>query len=232
MHRIPLNASERDVLGKKVKTLRKDGLLPAHVFGHGLETEHVTVPLKELLPVLNEAGETGLIDLKIGEEKIRPVMVRGIQFDPRTGSVLHVDFYQVNLKQKVHVPVPIIIEGDEPEIVHQGEATLLQTLNEIEVDALPTDLIDNFVVNISVLQNIGDAITVGQLSYDHEKITIDADPDEIIVKLDAIVIEVIEEPVVAEAEEGGAAEGEGGEEGAEETSGEEAAESKEEPATE
>lgn len=228
MQRIPLNATERDLLGKKVKTLRKDGFLPAHVFGHGLETEHVTVNMKELLPVLNEAGETGLIDLKIGEEKIRPVMVRGIQFDPRTGNVLHVDFYQVNLKQKVRVPVPIVIEGDEPEIVHQGEATLLQTLSEIEVEALPTDLIEEFVVNISSLQNIDDAITIGQLNYDHDKITIDSDPDEIIVKLDAIKIEVVEEPVVAEGEESAVAEGEGGEEGEAAEGAEESTESKEE----
>lgn len=77
MQRIPLQAEERDVLGKKVKNLRQQGVLPAHVFGNDVETEHVSIKEKEFLPVLHQAGETGLIDLKIGEEKIRPVMIRG-----------------------------------------------------------------------------------------------------------------------------------------------------------
>src|SRR3982750_1170853 len=108
MNRIPLKAQEREVLGKKVKQLRRDGVIPAHIYGNKVETEHVAVAAKDLIPVLLQAGETGVIDLRIGAERVRPVMVRGIQHEPIRGDILHVDFYQVNLKEKVTVPVPII----------------------------------------------------------------------------------------------------------------------------
>ena len=131
MDRLSLNAEERKVLGKKVKNLRKDGKLPGHVFGKGLETEHVSVDGKTFLKIFKEAGETGLIDLKIGTEKVRPVMVRGVQYDPVSDEPVHIDFYQVNLTQKVKVPVPLVLVGEEPESVKLGETIVLQTLNEV-----------------------------------------------------------------------------------------------------
>ncbi len=183
MDRLNLKADERTLLGKKVKTLRRDGKLPAHVFGKGLESEHVSVDLKEFSKVFTEAGATGLIDLKIGSEKIRPVMIRGVQRHYLSDQPIHIDFYQVNLSQKVKVPVPIELIGEEPESVHLGESIVLQTLNEIEVEALPTDLIEKIEVDISILKNIDDAITVGQLNYDRSKLTVEIDPEEVVVKL-------------------------------------------------
>ncbi|MBI2596428.1 50S ribosomal protein L25 [Candidatus Daviesbacteria bacterium] len=189
MDRLSLQAEERTILGKKVKNLRKEGKLPAHVFGKGLETEHVSVDGKTFLKIFTEAGETGLIDLKIGEEKVRPVLVRGIQYDPVGGQPLHIDFYQVNLKEKVTVPVPIVLMGEEPESVHMGETVILQTLGEVQVEALPTDLVENIEVDISTLKQVDDAITVGQLKYDREKLNVLADQEEIIVKLAPAVTE-------------------------------------------
>ena len=199
MDRISLNAEERQILGKKVKNLRKEGKLPAHVFGKGLETEHISVDGKTFLKIFHEAGETGLIDLKIGEEKIRPVLVRGVQYDPITDHLIHIDFYQVNLSQKVKVPVPLILVGEEPEKVHLGEAIVLQTLSEVEVEALPADLIEKFEVDQSLLKEIDDAITVGQLNYDKEKLTISADPEEIVVKLAPAVTEEMKKQMEEEA---------------------------------
>lgn len=189
MNRIPLKAEEREVLGKKVKNLRAAGVIPGHVFGNKVETEHVSVKLSDFIPVYDQAGETGLIDLRIGEEKVRPVMVRGMQFDPRSGKPLHVDFYQVNLSQKVQVPAPIELIGEEHESVHLGEAVILQTLNEVQVEALPADLIEKFEVDITSLQQVGDVITISQLVYDRDKITVLAEPDDVIVKMDTAVTE-------------------------------------------
>lgn len=187
MDRILLQAQEREILGKKVKNLRKAGQLPGHVFGKKINTEHVSIDTKLFVSVYLQAGETGLIDLKVGSEKVRPVLIREVQYDPVTLNPLHVDFYQVNLSEKVKVPVPIEIIGEEPEKVHLGEAIILQTLNEVEVEALPTDLIEKIEVDISALKEIDDAITVGQLIYDHSKITVIAEPEEIVVKLDTAV---------------------------------------------
>jgi large subunit ribosomal protein L25 len=234
MQKIPLKAQEREVLGKKVNKLRAEGLVPAHVFGNKVETEHVMVKVKDFMPVLNQAGETGLIDLRIGEEKVRPVMIKGLQHDPRSGSLLHVDFYQVNLSQKVTVPVPIELVGEEHELVHLGEAVILQNLNEVEVEALPTDLIEKIEVDITPLQAVGDAVTVEQLNVDRNLITILAEPEEVVVKMDTAITdemrklmeeqeqEALQAAEAAAAEEGGATESgegaegetEGGEEGA------------------
>ncbi len=201
-------AEERKILGKKVKNLRRGGKLPAHVFGKGLGTEHVSVDGKTFLKTFKEAGETGLIDLKIGAEKIRPVLVRGVQYDPISGSPLHIDFYQVNLSQKVKVPVPIELIGEEPEKVHLGEAIVLQTLNEVEVEALPADLIEKIEVDQSLLKEINDAITLGQLEFDREKLTIHADLEEIVVKLAPAVSAEMEKLLEEEAAEAAEAQAE------------------------
>lgn len=215
MDRISLKAEERTILGKKVKNLRKSGKLPGHVFGKGLETEHVSVNGKTFLKTFAEAGETGLIDLKIGEERVRPVLVRDIQYDPVSGQPLHIDFYQVNLKEKVTVPVPIVQTGEEPESVHMGETVILQTLNEVQVEALPTDLVEKIEVDISGLRNIDDAVTVGQLNFDREKLSVLAGSEEVVVKLAPAVTEEMkklleeqEAEVQAAAEETKAEEGE------------------------
>lgn len=215
MDRINLTATERQILGKKVKRLRGEGIVPGHVFGKGLETEHVAVNAKDFHQVFTAAGETGLIDLKIGEEKVRPVLVRGVQYDPVSGEPLNIDFYQVNLKEKVKVPVPLVLVGEQPESVKLGENIVLQTLNEVEVEALPTDLIEKIEVDIRSLQNVDDAITVGQLSYDREKLTIHAAEDEVVVKLAPAVTAEMEKLLEEQAAEAEAAAAEAAAEGAE-----------------
>ncbi|MDO8573205.1 MAG: 50S ribosomal protein L25 [Candidatus Daviesbacteria bacterium] len=226
MDRLSLQAEERIILGKKVKNLRKDGQLPGHVFGKGLETEHVSVDGKTFLKIFKEAGETGLIDLKIGTETIRPVMVKGIQYNPVSGQPVHIDFYQVNMSETVKVPVPLVLIGDEPESVKLGETIVLQTLNEIEVEALPADLIEKIEVDITVLKNIDDAITVGQLNFDRTKLTIETDPEEIVVKLAPAITEEMKKQAEEAAAEtaAAAAETEAGAEKAEGAEGEAPAE--------
>ncbi len=205
MDRLSLVAEERTILGKKVKHLRKDGFLPGHVYGKGVETEHVTVNTKTFLKTFSEAGETGLVDLKIGAEKVRPVLIREVQYNPVSDLPIHIDFYQVNLSEKVKVPVPLELVGEEPEKVHLGEAIVLQTLNELEVEALPTDLIEKIEVDQSLLKEIDDAITVGQLVFDREKLTVSVDPEEIVVKLAPAVSAEAEKLLEEEAAEQAAA---------------------------
>lgn len=226
MDRLSLNAEERKVLGKKVKHLRKAGQLPAHVYGKGVETESVSVDGKTFLKTFKEAGETGLIDLKIGTEKIRPVLVRGVQYNPVSGDLIHIDFFQVNLSEKIKAPIPLVLIGEEPESVHLGETIVLQTLNEVEVEALPADLIEKIEVDITVLKNIDDAITVGQLNYDRSKLTIATQEEEVVVKLAPAVTAEMQQQLEEQAAEtaAAAAETEEGAENAEAAEGGEAAE--------
>jgi large subunit ribosomal protein L25 len=222
MDRISLKASDRDVLGKKVKNLRRQGLIPAHVFGKKVETEHVSVKMVDFAKVYAEAGESGLIDLKIGDTKIRPVLIRDVQVDALRDEPLHIDFYQVNLTEKVRVSVPVVVIGEEPEAVHSGEAVVIQPMNEVEVEALPAELPENIEVDISTLQKIDDAIFVSQLKIP-EGIEIMADPEAVVVKLDNAVseeaqelMEEMEADAEAAAETAEVAEGEETTEGGEE----------------
>lgn len=209
MDRLSLQADERKILGKKVKQLRRDGKLPGHVFGKGVEGETVSVEAKEFLKTFHLAGETGLIDLKIsklapkgvGTEKVRPVLVRDVQYDPVSGDPVHIDFYQVDLTKKVKVPVPLVQVGEQPEAVHLGEAIVLQTLNEVEVEALPTDLVEKIEVDISSLKALDDAITVAQLNYDKSKLTLHADQEAIVVKLAPAVTAEMEKLMEEQAAE-------------------------------
>lgn len=239
MDRIPLKAQDRTILGKKVKNLRKEGRLPAHVFGNIDEVEHVSVNGYEFLKVFKQAGETGLVDLKIGDDRVRPVLIKEVDIDPVSDGILHIGFYAVNLKEKVTVPVPIVLIGEGPESVKMGESVVLHTLSEVNVEALPTDLIENIEVNIESLKEIGDSITVADLSFDRSKLTVHADPEEVVVKLDNAVTEEMkklleeqeaeaaaaaesaepaegEEKPVVEGEEGEKVEGEGASKGEQE----------------
>lgn len=213
------------MLGKKVKKLRKEGIVPGHVFGNRKEVEHIQVKGLDFIKVLKQAGETGLVDLKVGDDRTIPVLVRELQHDPVSGDLLHVGFYQVNLKEKVTVPVPIVLVGEGPESIKMGETVVLQNLSEVSVEALPTDLIENIEVNIDVLEEVDDAITVDQLNYDREKLTVLAEPEEVVVKLAPAVTEemkaLLEEQ---EAEAAAAVEEAAVEEGAEKAEGEVAAE--------
>lgn len=222
MDRLSLKAEEREILGKKVKKLRRDGKLPGHIFGKGLESESVVVDADQFKKTFSQAGETGLIDLKIGTEKVRPVLIREVQYDSVSGHALHIDFYQVDMTQKVKVSVPITLIGEQPESVHLGETIILQTLNEIEVEALPTDLVEKIEVDITLLKNIDDAITVGQLAIDRSKLTVAASDDEIVVKLAPAITEEMKKQMEEEAAQVAAAQAEVAEEAAPPAEGEEA----------
>lgn len=235
MDRLALKAQEREALGKQVKKLRREGLIPGHVFGHKIETEHVAVKTTDFLKAYSLAGETGLIDLRIGQEKVRPVLIRDVQLDPVKGTPLHIDFYQVNLLEKVRVFVPIVLEGEEPESVRMGEAVVIQPMGEIEVEALPTALPEHIKVDISKLQQIDDAILVSELSV-AEGVELLAELEAVVAKLDTAVSAETQELLEEQAAEAAAAEAaevaetakEGVKEGEEETEEGEGAEKAEE----
>ncbi len=208
MDKLSLQATERKILGKKVKKLRREGQLPAHVFGRGVQGENVLVSLPEFLKTFKQAGQTTLIDLKVGTERVRPVLIREVQHDPLSDEPIHVDFYQVDLSQKVKVSVPITLIGEQPEAVKLGEAIVLQTINEVEVEGLPSEMVSKIEVDISSLKVINDAVTVAKLSYDRSKLTISAGEEEIVVKLAPAVTAEMEKLMEEQAAETAAAQAE------------------------
>ncbi|OGY28313.1 MAG: hypothetical protein A3F33_00420 [Candidatus Woykebacteria bacterium RIFCSPHIGHO2_12_FULL_43_10] len=162
MENIKLEAQERTVLGKQVKRLRREGLIPANIFGKDVKSESIQLKAVDFLKAWKKAGETTLIELSIGETKSKPVFVRGMHRDPKSNKILHADFQQVNLKEKITAMVPLILDGEAP-IEKSGEGLILQTLSEVEVEALPTEVPHEIKVGISALTEVGQTIQVKDL---------------------------------------------------------------------
>lgn len=197
MAELTLQAKQREVLGRKVKTLRKEGLVPAHIFGHNVKTSHISVGEEDFEEILKEAGETSIINLKADGQK-RPVLIRGVQTHPVTDKILHVDFYQVSLREKVKVEVPLEIIG-ESLAVEKKRGLLLTPVSEVEVEALPQNLPEKIEVDISVLANVGDAVHVKDLKIDREKIELHAEPELVVATIGELVTKEAEE-ILAEEE--------------------------------
>jgi len=222
MDRTPLHADERTVLGKNVAKSRLLGLIPGNVYGSGFESESVFVKISDFQKAFGHAGETGLIDLKIGAERTKPVLVRNMQFGPVRGELLHIDFYQVNLKEPVRVWVPIVLIGEELEMVHLGEAVVLNPVSEIEIEALPDELIDKVEVDISVLKAIDDAVTVAELAINRDLVTVITPEEEVVIKLAPAVTQEMLDMMAEQEAEAAAVVVEEGAEGEAKAEGEEA----------
>jgi large subunit ribosomal protein L25 len=213
---IELSVKPRRVLGKKVAALRRQGVTPANVYGRNLESKAVEVETVVLTHLLRSAGRNVIIDLRIeGEDSPRPVMLRAVQREPATSRLLHVDFFQVSLTQKMRAEVPLILVGEAPAVAEFG-GILLQSVDNITVEALPGDIPAHVEVDVSMLARLDDAVHVRELPIDTTKVHVMTDLDQVVAKVAAprVVAAEEEEAVAAEAaaEAVAAAEGEAKEE--------------------
>ena len=175
--KITLKVEPRTLIGRKVKSLRRQNLVPANIFGSKTKSLSVQVPLDVFSKVSKAAGETNLVYLTVeGEDKPRPVLISAVQLHPVTDVALHVDFHQVDLTQKVTANIPLEFIGTSPAIADLG-GVLVQLANEIEVEALPTDLPDKFEIDLGALKELGDSISVKDVKVDTTKIEIKTDPE-------------------------------------------------------
>lgn len=219
--KVELNVRPRQVLGKKVKRLRRQGIVPANVYGRALESVAIEVAGDDLVRVLRTAGRNEIIYLRLDGEDPRPTFARQIQRNPVTDAILHVDFYQISLKEKVRMEVPLALVGTAPAEQTYG-GTLLHSLDRITVEGLPSDIPSVIEVDVSGLGEIDAAIHVGELDVPGE-VAVLTDPEVVVAKVAPPHVERVEEEVVeevpaeeaapapAEAAAGPAAEG--GEEG-------------------
>ena len=181
MQKKELKAEIRKVSGRKVKNLRKEGILPGNISGKKIKSEAIQVVLKDFEKVYKEVGETGLVTLLVGKEE-KPVLIHNLQVNPVSDAPVHVDFLQVDLKEKVEADVPVELTGESP-AEKQGIGTVVQYINEIKVEALPTDLPEKFTLDASLLAEVDQAVFVKDLKVDREKVEIKNDPEEIVVKV-------------------------------------------------
>jgi large subunit ribosomal protein L25 len=194
-----ITVEKRTLIGRKVKQLRQQGLIPANVFGRKITSIAVQLPATTFTKVFDQVGETGIISLTIGDKKF-PCLIKGMANHPVTGQILHVDFHNVSLTEKVTAAIPVESIGESPAIKEFG-AIINQNIHEIEVEALPTELPESIEIDLSTLAAIGDTITFKDIKLP-EGVVAQLDPDTIIVAADEPAPEEVVEETPAEAEVG------------------------------
>lgn len=196
---LSLNLEPRAVTGKKVKELRRQGMIPVHLYGRKLPPLALQVEAQVLLRVLPRVGTNIPLSVKTagdGGENI--CFVREVQRHPVTEDVLHVDFLRVDVAQTIRADVPVVLAGTAPAVRQLG-GTVLQPLQNILVEALPLDVPVSFEVDLSDLDDFEKAIYVRDISVE-ANVTVVTDPDEMIARVGPPRIEV--EEVEEEVEEG------------------------------
>jgi large subunit ribosomal protein L25 len=210
MARKELSVKTRDVLGKKVAQLRRTGVLPGNVYGHNLASVAVQIDADELEQTLRHSTANEVIDLKIaGESEVRPVVVHHVQRHPLTSGILHLDFYQVSLREKMRADVPIVLTGTSEAVV-TFNGVLLTGIEALHIEALPLDIPAHIEVDISPMTELETAIHVRDLIVPGN-VTVLTDPDVVVAQVASPRVSVEgEEPAegVEEAAEAEAAEGE------------------------
>lgn len=210
---VVLAAEKRTVLGKQVKQLRQEGWTPGVMYGHDFDPMPLQFEARSLQHLLSEAGGSQLIGIKIkGRKEPEMALVRDIQRDPIRQTVLHVDFYRVMMTERLTAEVPLEIVGESP-VVEQGEGILLQGISTVEVECLPSDLVDAIEVDLSDLTELDQAVYVRDLAIP-SGMEVLTDIDEMIVRVvplvaeevfeeeleEVIIPEVVEVQVIGEAE--------------------------------
>jgi len=197
MEEVVVKADRRTVVGKQVSALRRAGKLPAVLYGRHIDPMPISLDLKESTRILDRLSPSALILIKMDGEQ-HYALVRDKQRNPLLGSLRHVDFLAVSLTEKVRSSVSIQLTGESP-AVEELSGILVLNIEELEVEALPRDLPERIVVDISGLKEIGDTIFVREISLP-AGIEVLSDPDEAVVLVTQPVIE--EEIEKEEVEEG------------------------------
>ncbi|MGA2873711.1 MAG: 50S ribosomal protein L25 [Candidatus Dormibacteria bacterium] len=196
-----LEVAPRLTVGRHVSSLRRQGLVPGIVYGHAVTPFAVEVPDREFSRVFHRAGRSHLLQLKVeGEPSTRPVLIKELQLNPRTAAAVHVDFFQVNLLEKLTVQVPVVLVGEPPAIkLNVGE--LLHLVHQIEVSCLPDAIPGEIDIDISELAAIDDAVRIGAIRLpEGVELAGTIDPEEVIAKIAPTRVQEEEEvPAAAEA---------------------------------
>ena len=198
MNRDELKVSHRDVLGKKVRFLRREGLTPVNLYGPNIESLSLQVETSLLKRLIAKVGRNALIALKVdGTGKPRMAMIRDIQRHPLTGDLLHVGFFQVEMTHRVKAEVPLLFLGEAPAAM-TSRTMLIENLTSLEVEALPADLPRNIEVDLTVLEEINQAIHVRDIVVG-EAVEVLTDHDRLVVKVMESKVEKLIEEIEEEA---------------------------------
>ena len=200
---ISLTLEKREVLGKAVKQLRRDGQVPAVIHDHGKASMHVMAPYLPMLKAFHNAGKHHPVSLKVGSIE-HLALIKDVDFDPKKHELRHVVFNAIKQDEAVEAEIPVVISGDIP--AEMANLMVLKQLDHVTVEALPRNLPDELAIDGARLAEIGDKVTVADLVAP-SGVTIKDDPEQMIAIVEEPRAEEVVEPEPeAEAEEG--AEGE------------------------
>jgi len=182
MENLELVAEVREIKGKQVKKLRRQGWIPAVLYGPRRNPMTLQVKERSLMRLLKEAGVGHLISLRVpGADGSFTTLIREVQRDPISRRILHVDFQEVVMTEKLVTEVPIVFEGEAP-VVERGAGVLVYGISSVEIECLPGDLIPAITVDLSVLEKVDQTIHVGDLEVP-DGVHIRTDPSEWVVKV-------------------------------------------------
>ncbi len=199
MDSLTLSASKRDILGKKTRFLRRQGITPTHLFGHNLKSLALQCDTAEVQRMIAQAQATRLINLEIeGEKQPRSIVIREIQRAEPSGQLLHVDFYQVHETERITVDIPIVLVGEAPALKEKGRLLTLG-VTSLSIECLPAKLPPRIEVDLSSLEELEQTIRIRDLILSPD-ITVITDPNQLVVKVSEAAVERAEE-VAAAAEE-------------------------------
>ena len=193
---LTIDAKIRELKGRKTEELRREGMIPAVLYGPGIENKDLTVTGKEFANLFRQAGKSSLVGLRVeNEAKNFMVLINDLSVDPVSGKTIHIDFYQPDLKKEIEADVPLVFVGESPAVKDLG-GTLIKNFDEIAVKALPADLPREIKVDISVLKNFDDAIAVKDLTV-AGKVELLKNPEEIVALAAAAqkIEEELEKPI-------------------------------------
>jgi large subunit ribosomal protein L25 len=174
MSNTDLAAQPRIILGKKVKKLRRQGIVPANIYGRHVEPVALQASAVELKRVVRAAGHTGLVRIALdGESAPRTALVRAIQREATTGNLVHVEFQQVSMTEKMTVRVPIVLIGHAPVSALGG--MVVQALDGLDLVTLPGDIPAHIEVDVSGMTALDTQIHVSDISLP-PNVEVTADP--------------------------------------------------------
>jgi len=193
MEKVVINAEKRDVVGKKVGSLRRQGLIPGVMYGHNEPPFPIIMNAREIERVINNLTSSSIVTVKVNGES-HQALIREKQKDYIRNQIIHIDFQILSLKEKIRSKIEVKLVGVAP-AVKNFNGIVLQEREFIDVEALPADLPERITVDISGLENIGDLIRVGDLDIS-DAVTVFDDVNDVIVSISgAMAEEAVEEEV-------------------------------------
>ncbi len=188
---VELAVAHREVTGKATKRLRKAGIIPANIFGHHEESQSVQVDGKTFDHLRRSHGATSVISLRMPDNGTQTALIRHLQRNPRTGRVIHVDFFRVSMTERLNVKVTIHFVGEAPAVKNEG-GVLLHLLDSLEVECMAGEIPESLDVDVSGLANIDDMLHASDIKLPANFILI-TDPNEGIAKVAATRAELAAE---------------------------------------